>query len=61
MILSDWLTVLISVMALVVLYLDNKIPKRFGGHTVKPIKFEDNVAKINKDRKPSPSPSEVRQ
>jgi len=34
MILSDWLTVVISVMALLVFYLDKKIPKRYGTNIV---------------------------
>ena len=61
MILSDWLTVAISVMALVVLFLDKMIPKRYGGHVVKPIKGADDFARLTKDGKPLPSLSEVRQ
>ncbi len=61
MILSDWLTVAISVMALVVLYLDKKITKHYGGHTVGPIKVSDHFARPTKDGKPLPSPWEVRQ
>ena len=61
MILSDWFTVVISVMALVVLYLDKKIPKRYGGHIVKPIKFEDQSPRFTKDGKPLPGKWHVRQ
>jgi len=61
MILSDWLVVVISVMAFVVLYLDKKIPKRYGGHMVEPIKFSDQFSRLTKDGKPLPSPWEVRQ
>jgi len=61
MILSDWITVVISVMALVVLYLDKKIPKRYGGHMVKPIKVSEDFARFTKDGKPLPSLWEVRQ
>jgi hypothetical protein len=61
MILSDLLTVVISVMALVVLYLDKEIPKRYGGHMVGPIKFEDQFPRWTKDGKPLPSPWEARQ
>ena len=41
MILSDWLLIVPLIAALVQLYLDKKIPKRYGGHMVGPIKFED--------------------
>jgi len=61
MILSDLLTVVISVLALVVLYLDKKITKRYGGHEVGPIKVSDHFARLTKDGKPLPSLSEVRQ
>jgi len=61
MILSDWLTVVIPVMALVVLYLDKKIPRRYGGHMVGPINFSDHSARFTKGGKPLPSPWEVRQ
>jgi sugar phosphate permease len=61
MILSDCLTVAISVMALVVLYLDKKIPKRYGGHEVGPIKVSEHFARFTKDGKPLPNLSEVRQ
>ncbi len=61
MILSDWLMVVISVVALVVLYLDKKIPKRYGGHMVDPIKSEDQFPRFTKDGNPLPSPWEVRQ
>ena len=61
MILSDWLTVAIPVMAFVVLCLDNKITKRYGSYVVKPIKPSEDFAKLTKDGKPLPSLSEVRQ
>ena len=61
MILSDWLTVAISVMALVVLYLDKKIPKRYGGHMVGPIKLEDHFPRFTKDGKPLPGKWHVSQ
>lgn len=61
MILSDLLTVVISVMALVVLYLDNKITKRYGGYVVKPIKASDDFARFTKDGKPLPSLWEAHQ
>ena len=61
MILSDWLMVVISVVALVVLYLDKKITKHYGGHTVGPIKVSDHFARPTKDGKPLPSPWEARQ
>jgi len=61
MILSDWLAVVIPVMALVVLCLDKKIPKRYGGHVIKPIKVSDDFARFTKDGKPIPSLSEVRE
>jgi hypothetical protein len=47
--------------ALVILYLDGKIPKRYGGHMVEPIKMKDMFSSITKDGKPLPSPWEVRQ
>jgi len=61
MILSDWLTVAISVMALVVLYLDKKITKHYGGHTVGPIKVSDHFARPTKDGKPLPGKEQKRQ
>jgi hypothetical protein len=61
MILSDWLTVAISVMALVVLYLDKKITKHYGGHTVGPIKVSDHFARLTKDGKPLPGKEQKRQ
>ena len=61
MILSDWLTVVISVVALVVLYLDKKIPKRYGGHMVDPIKFEDHFPRFTKDGNPLPGKWHKRQ
>ena len=61
MILSDWLPAVISVMALIILFLDKKIPKRYGGHVVKPIKPSDDFARFTKDGKPLPSRREVRQ
>ena len=61
MILSDWLSIVPPIVALVILYLDGKIPKRYGGHIVGPIKFEDHFSSFTKDGKPLPSPWEVRQ
>ena len=61
MILSDWLTVVIPVMALVVLYLDKKITKRYGGYVVKPIKASDDFARFTKDGKPLPGREHKRQ
>ena len=61
MILSDWLAVIIPVMALVVLYLDKKIPKRYGGHMVGRIKVEDHFPSFTKDGKPLPGKWHKRQ
>ncbi len=61
MILSDLLTVVISVMALVVLYLDKKIPKRYGGYMVEPIKVEDQFPRFTKNGKPLPAKWHKRQ
>ena len=61
MTLSDWLVIVISVMALVILCLDKKIPKRYGGYMVEPIKVENQFPRFTKDGKPLPSPWEVRQ
>jgi hypothetical protein len=47
--------------ALVVLYLDKKIPKRYGGHMVDPIKFEDHFSSFTKDGKPLPGKWHKRQ
>jgi hypothetical protein len=33
-------------MALVVLYLDKKIPKRYGGYMIEPIKAEDQFPRF---------------
>ena len=49
------------ILALVQLYLDKKITKRYGGYVVKPIKGSDDFARFTKDGKPLPSLSEVRQ
>ena len=54
MILGDWLTVAISVLALVVLYLDKRIPKRYGGHIVDRIKISDHSPRFTKDGNPLP-------
>jgi hypothetical protein len=61
MVLSDWLTVVISIMALVVLYLDKKIPKRYGGHIVDPGNPMDHLARFKKDGTPVPGKWHVRQ
>jgi len=62
MFLSDWLSIVPPIVALVLLYLDTKITKRYGGHEVGRIKkMEDHFASITKDGKPLPSPQEVRQ
>jgi hypothetical protein len=49
------------ILALVQLYLDKKITKRYGGYVVKPIKASDDFARFTKEGKPLPSLSEVRQ
>ena len=61
MILSDWLTIVISAMALVVLYLDKKITKPYGGHIVDRIKFKDHFQRFTKDGKPLPGEWHVRE
>ena len=61
MILSDWLSIVPPIVALVLLYLDKKTPKRYGGYMVEPIKFSDQSPRFTKDGKPLPSPWEVRQ
>jgi hypothetical protein len=63
MILSDWLTVVISIMALVVLYLDKKIPKRYGGYIIPTSseKLEDHFSSLTDDGKPVPGKWHVRQ
>ncbi len=54
MILSDWLSIVPPIVALVLLYLDKEIPKRYGGHMVEPIKFADQFPRFTKDGKPLP-------
>ena len=60
--LIDWLLIVPLIVALVQLYLDKKIPKRYGGHMVGRIKkMEDHFSRLTKDGKPLPSLWEVRQ
>jgi len=54
MILSDWLSIVPPIVALVLLYLDKKIPRRFGDHIVGPIKFKDHFPRFTKDGNPLP-------
>jgi hypothetical protein len=61
MILSDCLTVVISIMSLFVLYLDKKIPKRCGGHIVDPGNLIDHLPRFKKDGTPAPGKWHVRQ
>ena len=63
MILSDWLTVIMSVMAFIVLYLDKKIPRRYGGYIIpkKPVKFADNFPRFTPNGKIIPSKSDKQQ
>ena len=61
MILVDWLLIVPLIVALAQLYLDKKIPKRYGGHMVGAIKFKDHSPRFTKDGKPLPSLWEVRQ
>lgn len=60
MIFTDGIMITISVMALVVLYLAKKIPRRYGGHTIEPVKM-NQFAKVTKDGKLLPSQWEIRQ
>ena len=60
MIFTDGIMLTISVMALVVLYLAKKIPRRYGGHIIEPVKM-NQFARVTKDGKPIPSQWEVRQ
>lgn len=61
MILSDWLLIVPLIVALVLLCLDKKIPKRYGGHMVGRIEVSDHFSSSTKDGKPLPSPWKVRQ
>jgi hypothetical protein len=63
MILSDWLTVVIPIMSLVVLYLDKKIPKRYGGHIISTgsDKLMDHFPILTEDGRPLPGKWHVRQ
>ena len=61
MTLIDWLLIVPLIVALVQLYLDKKIPKRYGGHMVGAIKFKDHAPRFTKGGKPLPSLWEVRQ
>ena len=61
MILSDWLSIVPPIVALVLLYLDKEKPKRYGDHMVGRINVKDHFSRSMKDGKPLPSPWEVRQ
>ena len=61
MIFTDGIMLMISVMALVALYLARKIPRRYGGHIIEPIKFTDHFSRVTKNGKPLPSKWEIRQ
>jgi len=63
MVLNDWLTVVISIMALVVLYLDKKIPRRYGGYIIPTGsgKLVDHFPSFAENGRPVPGKWHVRQ